>query len=135
MLNSIINGTEITVLSFFVCTAVSLLLGVLTAVLSMTDRKATQSFAITLAITPAIVQVIIMLVNGNIGTGVAVAGAFGLIRYRSTAASGKEISLDLPCHGDRACHRNGLCGPCGCFLHHRGAFHLPAAEGVFRRGK
>ena len=93
MLNSIITGTEITVFSFFICTAVSLLLGLLTALLSMYENKPTQSFLITLAITPAIVQVIIMLVNGNIGTGLAVAGTFGLIRYRSASASGKEISL------------------------------------------
>ena len=93
MLNSIINGTEITVIAFFICTSVSLLLGIFTAILSMYDNKPTQSFVLTLAVTPAIVQVIIMLVNGNIGTGLAVAGAFGLVRYRSASASGKEISL------------------------------------------
>lgn len=93
MLNSIITGSEITTLSFFICTVVSLLLGVLTALLSMYENKPTQSFVLTLAVTPAIVQVIIMLVNGNIGTGLAVAGAFGLVRFRSASASGKEISL------------------------------------------
>lgn len=93
MLNSIITGTEITAVSFLICTAVSLFLGFLTALLSMYDNKPTQSFVITLAVTPAIVQVIIMLVNGNLGTGLAVAGAFGLVRYRSASASGKEISL------------------------------------------
>lgn len=93
MLNSIITGTEITALSFFVCTAISLLLGVLTAMVSMYENKPSQSFVLTLAVTPAIVQIIIMLVNGNLGTGLAVAGAFGLVRYRSASASGKEISL------------------------------------------
>ena len=93
MLNTIITGNEITVVSFFICTAVSLLLGVLSAVLSMYGSKPTQSFVITLAVIPAIVQVIIMLVNGNIGTGLAIAGAFSLVRFRSASASGKEISL------------------------------------------
>lgn len=93
MLNSIISGTEITAASFFICTAVSLILGLLTAAVSMVNSKPTQSFVLTLAVTPAIVQIIIMLVNGNLGTGLAVAGAFGLVRYRSSAASGKEISL------------------------------------------
>ncbi len=93
MLNSIIAGTEITVSSFFVCTGISLILGFLTALVSMYENKPTQSFVITLAVTPTIVQIIIMLVNGNIGTGLAVAGAFGLVRYRSASASGKEISL------------------------------------------
>ncbi len=93
MLNSILNGSEITVSVFIICTAVSLLLGVLTAALSMYGSKTSQSFVITLAVTPAIVQLVIMLVNGNLGTGLAVAGAFSLIRYRSVSASGKEISL------------------------------------------
>lgn len=52
----------------------------------------TQSFAITLAILPAVVQIIIMLVNGNIGAGIAVAGTFSLVRFRSVPGSAKEIS-------------------------------------------
>ena len=82
MLNSII-GTELTVSSFFICTAVSLLLGVGTALVAMYRAHTTQSFAVTLAILPAVVQLIIMLVNGNLGAGVAVAGAFSLVRFRS----------------------------------------------------
>ena len=42
-----------------------------------------KSYIITLALLPAIVQVVIMLVNGNLGTSVAVLGAFGLVRFRS----------------------------------------------------
>jgi len=52
----------------------------------------TGSFITTIAIIPAIVQIIIMLVNGNIGAGVAVAGAFSLVRFRSAPGSGKEIT-------------------------------------------
>ena len=83
MLNSIITGTEISVSAFFICTAVSLLLGLGAAALSMYKSKYSRSFVVTLALLPAMVQLIIMLVNGNIGAGVAVAGAFGLIRFRS----------------------------------------------------
>ena len=93
MLNSIITGTEITMKAFLICTAVSLLLGVLAALLSQYREKSSQSFALALAMLPAVVQVIIMLVNGNIGTGVAVAGAFGLVRFRSASGSAREISL------------------------------------------
>ena len=93
MLNSIITGTEITVSSFFICTAVSLLLGLGAAVLSMYKSKYSRSFVVTLAVLPALVQLVIMMVNGNIGAGVAVAGAFGLIRFRSAAGSAKEIGL------------------------------------------
>lgn len=49
------------------------------------------SFAITLAILPAVVQLVIMLVNGNLGAGVAVAGAFGLVRFRSAPGTAREI--------------------------------------------
>ncbi len=92
MLNSII-GTEITITTFLICTAVSLLLGIGTAVLSMFKSRCSQSFAITLAILPAIVQIVIMLVNGNIGAGVAVAGAFSLVRFRSAPGTAKEIGV------------------------------------------
>lgn len=93
MLNSIITGSEITLSAFFICTAVSLILGLLTGYLCMYRDKPTQSFVLTLAVLPAIVQVIIMLVNGNIGAGLAVAGTFGLVRFRSAPGSAREIGL------------------------------------------
>ncbi len=87
---SVIDG-QITVSTFFLCTAVSLVLGILTALVSTFRNRTSQSFALTLAILPTIVQVVIMLVNGNIGAGVAVAGAFSLVRFRSAAGSAREI--------------------------------------------
>ncbi len=92
MLNSII-GTQITLSAFLICTAVSLVLGVATALVSMFRSKCTQSFAITLAILPAVVQIVIMLVNGNVGAGVAVAGAFSLVRFRSAPGTAREIGV------------------------------------------
>ena len=91
MLNSVITGTEITTAAFFLCTAVSLVLGLAAAALNMYKNKYSQSFVLTLAMLPAIVQLIIMLVNGNIGVGVAVAGTFGLVRFRSANGTAKEI--------------------------------------------
>lgn len=90
MLNSII-GSGLTLSSFFVCTAVSIVLGIATALISMFKTKHTQSFVIALAILPAVVQLVIMLVNGNIGAGVAVAGAFSLVRFRSAPGTAREI--------------------------------------------
>lgn len=90
MLESIISN-EITLVSFLVCTAVSLLLGVGVALVSMFKTRCTQSFAVALAILPVVVQTVIMLVNGNIGAGVAVAGAFSLVRFRSAPGSAREI--------------------------------------------
>ena len=91
MLNSVITGTEITTTAFLLCTAVSLILGLGAAALNMYKNKYSQSFVLTLAMLPAIVQLIIMLVNGNIGVGVAVAGTFGLVRFRSANGTAKEI--------------------------------------------
>lgn len=90
MLNSII-GSEFTISTFFICTAISLALGIGTAAVNSYKSSSSPGFAVTLAILPAVVQIIILLVNGNIGAGVAVAGAFGLVRFRSAAGTAREI--------------------------------------------
>jgi uncharacterized membrane protein YhiD involved in acid resistance len=92
VLDSIIE-TQITLPTFLICTGVSLLLGLCSAALCMYKSRHTQSFVITLAMLPAVIQVVIMLVNGNIGAGVAVAGAFSLIRFRSVPGTAKEIGM------------------------------------------
>lgn len=91
MLKSIL-GSDITLSSFLICTAVSLVLGICTALISMFRSKCSQSFALAPAVLPATVQMVIMLVNGNIGAGVAVAGAFSLVRFRSAPSSAREIA-------------------------------------------
>ena len=91
MLNSIL-GTELTLTSFLICTGVSLLLGVGTALVAGYRSRSTQSLAVTLAILPAVVQAVIMLVNGSIGAGIAVGGAFSLVRFRSAPGSAREIA-------------------------------------------
>ena len=91
MLNSIL-GTEITLTSFLICTGVSLLLGIGIALMAGYRSRSTQSLAVTLAILPAVVQAVIMLVNGSIGAGIAVAGAFSLVRFRSAPGSAREIA-------------------------------------------
>lgn len=91
MLNSIL-GTELTLTSFLICTGVSLLLGMGTALVAGYRSRSTQSLAITLAILPAVVQAVIMLVNGSIGAGIAVAGAFSLVRFRSAPGTAREIA-------------------------------------------
>lgn len=78
---------------FLICLGVSLVLGLLLAVTYMYKNRYTKSFVITLGLIPAVVCVVIMMVNGNIGTGVAVAGAFSLVRFRSAPGSAKEIAM------------------------------------------
>ncbi len=81
----------ISIANFLLCIGVSLLLGFMIAATYTYKNEHTASFLITLALLPAVVCVVIMMVNGNIGAGVAVAGAFSLVRFRSTPGSAKEI--------------------------------------------
>lgn len=90
--NSILEGT--TGLSFeqyLLCTACSLLLGGIIAYAYAKQGCGSRNFVVTLALLPAIIQMVIMLVNGNLGTGVAVMGAFSLVRFRSVPGNAKEI--------------------------------------------
>ena len=83
--------TVISVTDFMLCLGLSLVLGLIMAVSYMYRTRYTKSFVVTLALFPAVVCVVIMLVNGNVGTGVAVAGAFSLVRFRSVPGTAKEI--------------------------------------------
>lgn len=92
MFTTVIDAVKgVTLQSFALCAVVSLALGLLVAGAYILQGSYTKSFVITLAALPIIVQVIIMMVNGNIGTGVAVLGAFSLIRFRSVPGSSREI--------------------------------------------
>lgn len=86
------NAAVITVSQFLLCLTVALLIGLLLAWVYTYKNRYTKSFLLTLAVLPAVVCVVIMMVNGNIGTGVAVAGAFSLVRFRSVPGTAKEIA-------------------------------------------
>ena len=77
--------------SFALCSAVSLLLGAVISFAFCFRQKKSKGFILALTILPMLVQVVIMMVNGNIGTGVAVLGAFSLIRFRSVPGNAKDI--------------------------------------------
>ena len=81
----------ISVTDFLLCLGSSLVIGILMAFAYMYRTRYTKSFVVTLALLPAVVCVVIMMVNGNVGTGVAVAGAFSLVRFRSVPGTAKEI--------------------------------------------
>ena len=76
---------------FLICIGASIVIGIILTLSYMYKTKYTKSFAATLAILPTVVCVIIMMVNGNVGAGVAVAGAFSLVRFRSVPGTAKEI--------------------------------------------
>lgn len=77
--------------NFLLCVGSALIIGLILAGFYMYRTRYTKSFVATLALLPAVVCVVIMMVNGNVGTGVAVAGAFSLVRFRSAPGSAKEI--------------------------------------------
>lgn len=91
--SSVLTGTSasLSASDIMLCTAVSLALGFLIALFYTFRSRHSKSFVVTLALLPAVVQLVIMLVNGNLGTGVAVMGAFSLVRFRSVPGSAKEI--------------------------------------------
>lgn len=98
MVNEIFQGlfvtdiaTAVTLPEFLLCLGSALVIGLMLAGFYMYRTRYTKSFVSTLAILPAVVCVVIIMVNGNIGTGVAVAGAFSLVRFRSAPGSAKEI--------------------------------------------
>lgn len=94
MLETLFNPiytTNFTFSSYIICTVVSLVLGLIIALSSGFKSRQTRSFLLSLFLLPAIVQTVIMLVNGSVGTGIAVMGAFSLVRFRSVPGSAKEI--------------------------------------------
>ena len=98
MLDTLFKGifdTDLTVVisakDFLLCLGTALVLGLALALCYMLRSRYTKSFVVTLALLPAVVCVVIMMVNGNVGAGVAVAGAFSLVRFRSVPGTAKEI--------------------------------------------
>ena len=83
----------ISVGDFLLCIGCSLIIGLILVAAYMYHTRCSKSYMVTLAILPAVVCVVIMMVNGNIGTGLAVAGAFTLVRFRSAPGSAKEITM------------------------------------------
>ncbi len=86
---SLQQGLDIKI--FMLCLTVSLVLGFILASIHMVENAYSKNFVLTLALLPASVSIVINMVNGNIGTGVAIAGAFSLVRFRSEPGTSREI--------------------------------------------
>ena len=101
MLNSVIssifststNPITVTVGEYFLCLGAALVLGIAISVAGHFRSKQSKSLSVALVLLPMIVQTIIMLVNKEFGAGLAVAGAFSLLRFRSTPASARDILM------------------------------------------
>ena len=94
MFNSIFDTTSsgLDIKTILICSAVAIALGLVIAFTHLKTSKTSKNFLITLTILPLLVEVVMLMVNGSLGTSIAILGAFGLIRFRSIAGNSKEIS-------------------------------------------
>ncbi|MBQ8156793.1 DUF4956 domain-containing protein [Candidatus Saccharibacteria bacterium] len=90
MFDSIL-GTELTLTNFLICIGVAFVLGLIVAFVHMKTTKTNTNFATTLAVLPALVAMAILLVNGNLGAGVATVGVFSLVRFRSIPGNSRSL--------------------------------------------
>ena len=93
ILTTATSTTDLGIQGLLLCSGASLALGLALAAMYMFRSRHTRSFVTALAVLPAIVCVVIMMVNGNLGAGVAVAGAFSLVRFRSAPGSARDIGF------------------------------------------
>ena len=91
MLDSIFSNVNFDIKAVLIAMGAAIILGISIGILYKISNAESGSFAVVVAILPLLVTIVIMIVNGNIGTSVAVLGAFGLIRFRSAPGSAKEI--------------------------------------------
>ncbi len=82
---------SVSTLEFLLCCLASIVLGAAVAAIYMFRHNYSKNFVVTLALLPLIVQMVITLVNGNLGAGIAVMGVFNLVRFRSIPGSAKDI--------------------------------------------
>lgn len=87
-----IDTSAVSIKAFLICTAISLLCGIIISAVFSYRTRPSKSFTVTLLLLPIIVQAVIMVVNGNLGTGIAVAGAFSLVRFRSAPGRACDIA-------------------------------------------
>ena len=89
--DSVITG-DFSVSIYLLCLLIAGLCGLITALAVSAKNTISRSFFLSLVVLPVIVSTVVLMVNGNVGTGIAVAGAFSLVRFRSAAGKAKDIS-------------------------------------------
>ncbi len=91
MFQSILTTENVTITQASICITTAIVLGIAVALTYSHKTSCSKNFALTLSLMPSIVGLLIMMVNGNLGTGIAVLGVFSLVRYRSQPGNSKEI--------------------------------------------
>ena len=77
---------------YLICMLAAGVCGAITALVLSRESSSSRSFLLSLVVLPIVVATVIVMVNGNVGTGIAVAGAFSLVRFRSAAGRARDIS-------------------------------------------
>ena len=85
------NSGTLSISTALICMGAALIFGIIIALVHMYSTKCSKNFAITIAVLPLLVQVVIMMVNGNLGTSIAILGSFSLIRFRSMQGNSREL--------------------------------------------
>lgn len=83
------SGLEIS--TALISAVVALVLGIALAITHSKTSQTTKGMMITLAILPVLVMAVMIMINGNLGTSIAILGAFSLIRFRSIAGRAKDL--------------------------------------------
>lgn len=93
MFNTIFDSTAmgLDIKTALICAGVALVLGVAIAICHKMTSQTTKGFLVTLAVLPVLVMAVMIMINGNLGTSIAILGAFSLIRFRSMQGRAKEL--------------------------------------------
>ncbi len=94
MFNSVFDTAAVglNITTILLCSGAAIALGLVIAFTHLKTSRTSKNFLITLTILPLLVEVVMLMVNGSLGTSIAILGAFSLIRFRSIAGNSKEIS-------------------------------------------
>ncbi len=93
MFNSIFDTTTtgLSITTALICAGVALALGLAIAITHKITSQTTKGFLTTLVVLPLLVMAVMIMINGNLGTSIAILGAFSLIRFRSIQGRAKDL--------------------------------------------
>ena len=93
MFNTIFDTTAsgLDIPSALIAAGVALLLGIALAITHAKTTQTTKGMMVTLAVLPVLVMAVMIMINGNLGTSIAILGAFSLIRFRSLEGRAKDL--------------------------------------------
>ncbi len=93
MFNSLFDSsaTGLDITTALICAAAAVILGLVIAFTHLKTSQTTKGFLITLTTLPLLVMAVMIMINGNLGTSIAILGAFSLIRFRSIQGRAKDL--------------------------------------------